>query len=102
MAESPMSPRPSWRRIALWLSGGLVAIQSLILLVLGIIAEVRKRRAPPAEFPHERRLVSEVEDNDVRIYTYGQNLYNAMLAAIDGAQQAIYFETFIWKGDTLG
>ena len=97
-----MHSRPSWRRIILWLSGALVTAQALIIAILVAIAQMRKRRALPAEFPHERRLVSEVDGNDVRIYTYGQDLYNAMLAAIDNAQETIFFETFIWKGDSLG
>jgi cardiolipin synthase A/B len=97
-----MRPRSNLRRVALWLTGGLIAVQSIIIAILGVIAEIRKRRAPPANFPHERRLISEVEGNDVRIYTYGQDLYNAMLAAIDGAEETIFFETFIWKGDPLG
>lgn len=93
---------PSWRRILLWMGGMLALAQSLIIAVLAAIAEVRKRRAPPAGFPHDRRLVTDVEGNDVRIYTYGQDLYSAMLAAIDGAHETIFFETFIWKGDALG
>jgi cardiolipin synthase len=91
-----------WRRVALWLGGALLAAQGLIIAALVAIAEVRKRRAPPASFPHERRLVSEVDSNEVRIYTDGQALYNAMLAAIDQAQETIYFETFIWKDDPVG
>jgi cardiolipin synthase len=97
-----MHIHPSWRRILLWFGGGLVAVQSVIVAILAITAEIRKRRAPPAGFPHERRLISEVAENDVRIYTYGQDLYSAMLAAIDGARETIFFETFIWKGDPLG
>ena len=86
----------------MWLGAALVVAQSAIIAVLAVIAEARKRRALPAEFPHERRLVSEVADNEIRVYTYGQSLYDAMIAAIDGAQEAIFFETFIWKGDALG
>src|SRR5919109_3499646 len=97
-----MRRQPSWRRIILWLSGSLVVAQSLVIGVLAAIAEVRKRRAPPAGFPHHRRLMTAVGGNDVRIYTYGQDLYSAMLAAIDGARETIFFETFIWKGDPLG
>lgn len=97
-----MGTRPSLRRILLWLGGGLIGLQSAIIAVLAAVTEYRKRRAPPADFPHERRLITEVDGNDVRIYTYGQDLYNAMLAAIDGAQHTIFFETFIWKGDPLG
>jgi cardiolipin synthase len=97
-----MESRPAWRRVVLWLGGALLAAQAVIIGVLSAIAELRKRRALPAEFPHERRLVSTVDDNEVRVYTYGQALYNAMLAAIDGAEETIFFETFIWKGDALG
>ena len=92
----------SFRRLMLWCAGGLLAVQSLIIGVLVFISEWRKRRAPPAEFPHDRRQLAEVAGNDVRVYTYGQDLYNAMLAAIDGARETIYLETFIWKGDPLG
>src|SRR4030095_15899813 len=94
--------RPSWRRIALYLSGLLLAAQSIVIGVLAAVSAVRKRRAPPAAFPHARRLVAEVDGNDVRVYTYGQDLYNAMLAAIDDAQATIFVETFIWKSDPLG
>ena len=92
----------AWRRALLWFLGGLVAVQSLIISVLVFISEWRKRRAPPPAFPHERRQIAEVDGNDVRIYTYGQDLYNAMLAAIDSARETIYLETFIWKADPLG
>ena len=86
----------------LWFSGLLVAAQTLVIGVLAVASAIRKRRAPPASFPHERRLIAEVEDNEVRVYTYGQDLYNAMLAAIDDARETIFIETFIWKSDPLG
>jgi cardiolipin synthase len=97
-----MLQRYSVRRIVLWFSAALVAAQATIIAVLAFISELRKRRAAPADFPHERRQIAEVDSNDVRIYTYGQDLFNAMLAAIDGARETIFFETFIWKGDSVG
>jgi cardiolipin synthase A/B len=36
------------------------------------------------------------------VYTCGEELYEAMLHAIQQAQERIVFETFIWKGDPLG
>jgi cardiolipin synthase len=92
----------SWRRVLFWLIGALVGAQSFVISVLAAVAELRKRRAPPVGFPHDNRLVTEVDGNDIRVYTYGQDLYNAMIAAIDGARETIFFETFIWKGDALG
>jgi len=97
-----MLQRYSLRQIVLWLSGALVGAQAAIISVLVFVSELRKRRAAPADFPHQRRQIAEVDGNDVRIYTYGQDLYNAMLAAIDGARHTIFLETFIWKGDPLG
>lgn len=97
-----MRARPTWRQIILWLVGALLSAQSLIIGVLAIISQIRKRRAPPADFPHHRRSACTIDDNEVRIYTYGQDLYNAMLAAIDGARETIFIESFIWKGDSLG
>ena len=35
-------------------------------------------------------------------YTFGMDLYDDMLAAIDGAKKQILFETYIWKGDEIG
>lgn len=98
----PLRQPMSWQRVTLWLGGGILIAQAIVLGIISLIAEIRKRRAPPAGFPHDRRLVSEVDGNDMRVYTYGQDLYNAMLSAIDEAQETIFFETFIWKGDKLG
>ncbi len=35
-------------------------------------------------------------------YTFGNDLYDAMLAAIDGAERQVLLETYIWKGDVVG
>ncbi|MBD4579845.1 phosphatidylserine/phosphatidylglycerophosphate/cardiolipin synthase family protein, partial [Xanthomonas citri pv. citri] len=34
--------------------------------------------------------------------TSGEDLYKEMIAAIDGAQRIIKFETYIWKSDPTG
>ena len=39
---------------------------------------------------------------EVTTYTFGKDLYDDMLAAIDGAQRQVLFETYIWKGDETG
>jgi cardiolipin synthase len=81
--------------------GGVAALQAAILVVLGIIAWL-KRRWQPQGFPHPDFPVTRVGENQVQIYSYGRELYDAMLAAIDAAQESIYLETFIWKGDAVG
>lgn len=94
--------RVSWRSIFLSIGGALLIAQACVLAFLTVIADLRKRRAPLANFPRSARLDDTVDGNEIAIYTYGNDLYTAMLAAIDGAQRTIYLETFIWKGDPLG
>jgi cardiolipin synthase len=59
-----------------------------------------KRRA--ASFPTNPPATVVVGDGEVTTYTFGTDLYDDMLAAIDGARRQILFETYIWKGDEIG
>lgn len=57
----------------------------------------KKRKAPrPGIFD------AAVDDSELIVYTFGEDLYDAMLADIKAAKHTIMFETFIWKGDTAG
>ncbi|HEX9035563.1 MAG TPA: phospholipase D-like domain-containing protein [Ktedonobacterales bacterium] len=38
----------------------------------------------------------------MRIYAYGDDLYQEMLAAIDAAREYIFLESYIWKADRIG
>ena len=42
------------------------------------------------------------KDDEVTVYTYGEHLFDAMLQAIDAAEDHVYFETYIWKADVTG
>jgi len=81
---------------------GLVTLQILTAGVLLFIAAVGKRRKHEVSFPHDRFKEVEVGENFLQLYTYGRDLYNAMLEAIDAAQERIYIETYIWKDDIVG
>jgi cardiolipin synthase len=59
-----------------------------------------KRRA--VSFPSAPQATVPVGDGEVTTYTFGSDLYDDMLAAIDGARRQILFETYIWKGDQVG
>jgi cardiolipin synthase len=83
--------------IALW-----VAVQAAIISVLSLSARRRKRRQLTAGFPHPRLPEATVGTNHLHLYPYGQELYAAMLAAIDEAKERIYLESFIWKDDGIG
>lgn len=46
--------------------------------------------------------VNYVGHNDVTLLESGQALFPAMIAAIDGAQQDVHFETYIFASDATG
>ncbi len=92
----------SWRRLVLWLVSGLLTAQLSVLTVLASIAEWRKRRRGRARFPYSTPSPLTIGADEVCLYTYGADLYAAMLTAIESARESIYLETFIWKGDVLG
>src|SRR5947209_12332419 len=92
------------RSIVLDAFGVLVALQALTVAALRVVAIMyrRKRKNSQKPFPHQRSGLVSVGENVLQLYDYGRDLYDAMLAAIDGAQESIYLETYIWKGDEIG
>jgi cardiolipin synthase A/B len=94
--------RPSIKRILLQLLGLMVGLQSITIIILQAISIRRKRHQPQGTFPHQHLPTIDVGENIVQIYDYGRELYDAMLAAIDAAQETIFLETYIWKDDTIG
>lgn len=80
----------------------VVFLQAVTVAVLMAIDRQRRRRAVPANFPHSELPEVSVDGTTLQIYTYGREVYDAMLAAIDAATDSIYFETYIWKDDVVG
>ncbi|WIG60663.1 MAG: putative phospholipase D family protein [Ktedonobacterales bacterium] len=98
-----------WRsRIPLWrmffgVVGVLFALQAATVAVLSIIvARRREQRRPIRGFPYLTLPEVGVGTNRLRIYSYGDELYDAMIAAIESAKERIYFETYLWKDDEVG
>ncbi len=90
-------------RLGLGLVGGLLAVQAATVAVLSVVvARQRKQRRLVGGFPHLEPTPVTLGANRLTIYTYGQDLYDAMLEAIDSARETIYIETFIWKADGVG
>ena len=81
---------------------GVLTVQVLTAAVLLVIATLGKRRKHEVSFPHEPFEEVQVGENSLQLYTYGRQLYDAMLEAIDAAQESIYLETYIWKDDAVG
>ncbi|MDQ6686136.1 MAG: phospholipase D-like domain-containing protein [Actinomycetota bacterium] len=75
-----------------------------LLLALGLTLVDTYRRRGRRVRPFAVRPPAEVTvgAGTVTTYSFGQDLYDDMLAAIEGAQRQVLFETYIWKGDALG
>ncbi len=81
---------------------GMLTVQFLTAAILLVIAALGKRRKHEVNFPHEPFEEVRVDENVLKLYAYGRDLYEAMLEAIDAARESMYLETYIWKGDAVG
>ena len=86
------------RRVLLAVFG----IQLAIAIGMSLVDSYRRRGKKPKPFPVTKPRPVPVGDGTLTTYTYGQDLFDAMLTAIAGAQRQILFETYIWKGDAVG
>lgn len=93
---------PSWRRVILSVSGVYMALQVATVAVLTVISLRRARRLTHARFPHLVLPEIALGENRLRVFDYGGDLYESMLAAISSAQSRIFIESFIWKSDAVG
>ncbi|MCF2706526.1 phosphatidylserine/phosphatidylglycerophosphate/cardiolipin synthase family protein [Arcanobacterium haemolyticum] len=81
----------------------LLAAQATAIAAVSGIDAMRKRRTPPTgRFPHLPPQEAKVGRNTTTLYTYGRELYDAMLDDIRNAHDHIYFECFIVKADDTG
>ncbi|MBF4162162.1 phosphatidylserine/phosphatidylglycerophosphate/cardiolipin synthase family protein [Nocardioides sp. CBS4Y-1] len=69
---------------------------------MSLVDSYRRRGKKPSPFPTSEPATTPVGDGAVTTYTYGSDLYADMIEAIEGAEQQILFETYIWKGDEVG
>jgi len=82
---------------------GILAIQAAAVATVTVIDDMRKRREPQSGvFPHLPPQDVTVGNNSFDVYTYGQDLYDAMLKDINEAKDSIFFESFIVKADETG
>lgn len=95
--------RLSIRQILLRVLGIAVGLQIITVAILWVVSTLRNRKSKKkASFSYLDLDPVQVGENSLQIHSYGRNLYDAMLAAIDDAQDYIYLESFIWKGDEVG
>jgi cardiolipin synthase len=81
----------------------LLGCQLAVIAVLTGVDAWRKRHRPQsAQFPRSAPGAVAIGESKVTTYTYGEDLFEAMLTAIRGARERILFETYIWKSDQIG
>jgi len=80
----------------------LFGIPLLVAIGMSLVDSYRRRGKKPKPFPTRTAQETPVGGGTVTTYTFGQDLYDDMLAAIEGAQKQVLFETYIWKGDAVG
>ncbi|WP_435741371.1 phospholipase D-like domain-containing protein [Nocardioides sp. SYSU DS0663] len=102
-----MSPRrPSAAERALRLLNRTLltvfGIQLAIAIGMSLVDSYRRRGKRPKPFPVTPPRTVPVGDGEVTTYTFGKDLYEDMIAAIEGARRQVLFETYIWKGDAVG
>lgn len=91
-----------WRGAKI-LAGVTFAAQVAAVAAVTIVDEQRKKRSPEyGEFPVTEPQYAEISGSTIKTYTYGHDLYADMLEAIRSAKTSVYFETFIWKKDSIG
>ncbi len=86
------------------------AIGATIVAHLGAVVAVnvldglRKKRIPGGVhgFPTLEPADTAIDGQEVRSYTEGKTLYADMLDAINGAEESIFFETYVWRADKAG
>ncbi len=84
---------------------GLLAWLTTIASVAAtvVVADARRERGlAQGRFPRSRPAPVPVGDSTVQVYTYGEDLFAAMLYAIRAAHGQILLETYIWKDDAVG
>ena len=84
----------------------LVVLEAALAGALMLTAKLRSRlREDPQEgFPREEQPEVDLESSDehLKLYLDYEGLYEAMLEEIEGAERAIFIETFVWKDDSTG
>lgn len=82
--------------------GVTFGIPVVVAVAMSLVDSYRRRGKKPKPFPTRTAADTPVGDGTVTTYTYGQDLYDDMLAAIRGARKQVLLETYIWKGDAVG
>lgn len=90
------------RRVLRRSAAAVLATQLATVAGLLVFDNQRRKDKPDQEFPHRHGGPVAVNGGEVRIYTFGEDLFEDMLTDITEATDRIFFETYIWKDDEVG
>ncbi len=80
----------------------LFGVPVLVAIGMSLVDSYRRRGKKPKPFPKRPAAEVPVGTGTVTTYTFGQDLYDDMLAAIENARHQVLLETYIWKADAVG
>ena len=89
----------------LTLMAAVLAAEVALVGLVEATAAVRRRgqKPPPEAFPWEEQSEVKLESGSrLKLYPEHEGLYEAMIEEIEGAQERIFVETFIWQADGWG
>jgi cardiolipin synthase A/B len=87
------------RRVVL----AVVAAPFALAIGMTLVDSYRRRgKRRGGGFPTAPPATVKVGEGEVTTYTFGTDLYDAMLEAINRAQRQVLLETYIWKADEIG
>ncbi|AQP45059.1 phospholipase D-like domain-containing protein [Tessaracoccus flavus] len=92
----------SARRVIGRVTTTVLLLQIVAMLALTLVESMRKKKRKLRKFPITEPSPIDVGPDEVSVYTYGEHLYEDMVKAIDCAEEYVFFETYIWKGDEVG
>ena len=82
---------------------GVVGVQfATIATLVGYDAVKKRGRKTRSGFPKPGHYAADVAGSDMDVFTFGAELYDDMIAAIDAAERTVYLETYLWKSDDYG
>lgn len=93
---------PRLRRAAGWGTAAFMGVQAGAIAALLVGDSLRRRNRSPYRFPTTPPTPTPAGEDELTVYTAGTDLYEAMLREIRNAESTIYFETYIWKSDSVG
>ncbi|MBM7847046.1 phospholipase D-like domain-containing protein [Arthrobacter roseus] len=81
----------------------MLGTQAVVIAALVATDAIKKHyRSRGNRFPRPGSFEGQVSETRTKVFTYGEDLYEDMIASIRGAKHTVLLETYIWKNDSVG